>query len=40
MLSRHNWPLASAFAIMLVAIISVVIMASRRLMDTRTTFHA
>lgn len=40
MLSKHNWPLASAFAIVLVVIISVVIVASRRLMDNRVTFHA
>lgn len=39
MLSKHNWPLASAFAIVLVAIISVVIIASRRLMEKRTKFH-
>lgn len=39
MLSKHNWPLASAFAIVLVVIISVVIIASRRLMEKRTTFH-
>jgi ABC-type spermidine/putrescine transport system permease subunit I len=40
MQSRHNWPLAAAFAMILVLIVLVVMVLMRSLMAQRTRFHA
>jgi len=40
MQSRHNWPLAAAFAMVLVLIVLVVMVLMRSMMAQRTRFHA
>jgi ABC-type spermidine/putrescine transport system permease subunit I len=40
MQSRHNWPLAAAFAMILVAIVVVVMIVIRSLMSQRVRYHA
>jgi ABC-type spermidine/putrescine transport system permease subunit I len=39
MLSKHNWPLASAFAMLLVAIIAMVMFVARSLSPRRIDYH-
>jgi ABC-type spermidine/putrescine transport system permease subunit I len=40
MQARHNWPLAAAFAMILVLIVLLVMTAIRALMSKRTRYHA
>jgi ABC-type spermidine/putrescine transport system permease subunit I len=39
MLGKHNWPMASAFAVVLVVGVAAVMTLTRSLQSERTSFH-